>query len=142
MPKANMSYASSFKSLFCHSPDPSKFQVFGCLYFSWLRPYKSHKLGHKSSVCVFLGYSLTQSAFLCYDFSPHKVFVLCHVKFVEHEFPFFTFVSTSISPVESLVDITSLSISMSSLSLSDLSTLGPTPSICQMIHFPHISTPL
>ena len=142
MPKENMSYASSFESLFCHSPDPSKFLVFGCLYFPWLRPYKSHKLDHKSSVFVFLGYSLTQSAFLCYDLSCHKVFVLYHVKFVEHEVPFSTFVPTSISPVESLVDITSLLISMSSLSLSDLPTLVPTPSIRQMIHLPHIPTPL
>lgn len=37
---------------------------------------------------MFLGYSLTQSAFLCYDLTRHKIFVSRNVRFVEHTFPY------------------------------------------------------
>lgn len=38
--------------------------------------------------CVFLGYSLTQSAYYCLDPSSSKIYVSRHVKFVESSFPF------------------------------------------------------
>ena len=44
---------------------------------------------------IFLGYSLTQSAYLCYDQLSSKIFVSRHIDFVETEFPFCTF---SLSP--------------------------------------------
>ena len=75
MPKVDLSLGFSFEKLFNKAPDPSKLCVFGCLCFPWLRPYSSHKLDPKSSPCVFLGYSLTQSAFLCYDPTLKKICV-------------------------------------------------------------------
>ena len=67
MHKVGLSLGSSFEKLFHTILDPSKLHVFSCLCFPWLRPYSSHKLNPKSSLCAFLGYSLTQSAFLCFD---------------------------------------------------------------------------
>ena len=66
-PKVDLSLGSSFEKLFHKVPDLSKICVFGCLCFPWLRPYSSHKLDPKSSPFFFLGYSLTQSAFICFD---------------------------------------------------------------------------
>ena len=87
MPKVGLSLGSSFEKLFHKDPDLSKLRVFGCLCFPWLRLYSSHKLKPKSSPCVFLGYSLTQSAFLNFDPILNKIFVSCLVKFVKNISP-------------------------------------------------------
>ena len=39
MPKVGLFLCSSFEKLFHTIPDPSKFHVFDCLCFPWLRPY-------------------------------------------------------------------------------------------------------
>ncbi|KAG6477788.1 hypothetical protein ZIOFF_061219 [Zingiber officinale] len=88
MPKGGLPHMSSFEKLFTTVLDISKLRVFRCLYFPWLHPYSHDKLDPKSTSCVFLGDSLTQSAFLCYDVALKRVFVSRHVKFVEHIFPF------------------------------------------------------
>ena len=88
MPKVGISIGSSFEKLSYKAPDPSKLHVFGCLCFPWLYPYSSHKLDPKSNSCVFLDYSPTQSAFLCFDPILKKIFVSRHVKFVENVFSF------------------------------------------------------
>ena len=98
MPKVGLSLGSSFEKLFNKALDPSKLYVFGCSCFPWLRPYSSHKLNPKSNPCVFLGYSLTQSAFLCFDPTLKKIFVSSHVKFVENVFLFVS-LFTSTTPV-------------------------------------------
>ena len=67
MPKVGLSLGSSFEKLFNKAPAPSKLRVFDYLCFPYLHPYSSNKLDPKSSPCVFLGYSLTQSAFLYFD---------------------------------------------------------------------------
>ncbi|RVW91741.1 Retrovirus-related Pol polyprotein from transposon RE1 [Vitis vinifera] len=93
-------------SQFCKSNNtsieflPSSFHVkdlhtrailfFGCLCYPWLRPYTSHKLESRSSPCVFVGYSPTQSAYLCLDTSTARLYTSRHVRFVESIFPFVT----------------------------------------------------
>lgn len=69
-------------------PYVSKLRVFGCLCYPWLRPYSFHKLDPKSIACVFLGYSLNQSAFVCLDPSTNRTYVSRHVRFVETIFLF------------------------------------------------------
>lgn len=54
-----------YEKLFAQSPNYLKLRVFGCLCFPWLHPYTKHKLEDRSLPCIFLGYSLTQSAYLC-----------------------------------------------------------------------------
>jgi len=39
-------------------------------------------------VCVFVGYSADQHAYLCLDPTTGKIYTSCHVKFVESEFSF------------------------------------------------------
>ena len=124
MPKVGLSLGSSFEKLFNKAPDPSKLCVFGCSCFPWLHPYSSHKLDPKSSPCVFLGYSLTPSAFLCFDstLKKKKKFVYHHVKFVENVFPFVS-LSTSTTPV---ID-TASTLPPSSFPSCDYSIRAPPP---------------
>ncbi|RVX13659.1 Retrovirus-related Pol polyprotein from transposon RE1 [Vitis vinifera] len=65
-------------------------ECFGCLCYPWLRPYTSHKLESRSSPCVFVEYSPTQSAYLCLDTSIARLYTFRHVRFVESIFPFVT----------------------------------------------------
>lgn len=62
--------------------------MFGCLCFPWIKPYTSHKLDAKSTPCVFLGYSITQSAYFCLDRSTSRIYTSRHVVLHEHVFPF------------------------------------------------------
>ena len=88
MPTKVLSMDTPYTQLFGTKPNYSKLKIFGCLCYPWLRPYTSHKLEPRSTPCVFLGYSLTQSAYFCLDPSTSRVFVSRHVTFVENKFPF------------------------------------------------------
>ena len=80
---------SPYHKPFGYPPNYSKLCVFGCLCYPWLQPYSVHKLSPYSVPCVFLGYSLTQSAYICYDPSTIKTSHSRHVHFVESIFPLF-----------------------------------------------------
>lgn len=99
---------SPFTKLFAETPNYEKLRIFGCLCFPWLRPYNANKLENKSSPCVFLGYSLTQSAYLCLQPSSGRIYVSRHVKFDETVFPFH-----SLHKIESNLPDTSSSASKS-----------------------------
>jgi len=71
-------------------PNYLKLRVFGCLCYPWLRLYAKHKLDPHLRPCVFLGYSLTQSAYKCFDPTTQRLFISRHVLFVETAFPFAT----------------------------------------------------
>jgi histone deacetylase 1/2 len=88
MPTPTSNMSSPYESIFRKGPDFSKLKVFGCLCYSWLGPYASHKLESKSQPCVFLGYTLSQSAYLCFDKSTNKLHVSRHVQFVESVFSY------------------------------------------------------
>ncbi|CAA7051267.1 unnamed protein product [Microthlaspi erraticum] len=88
MPTPTLSLQSPFSMIFGFDPNYSKLKIFGCLCFPWLRPYRSHKLEPRSTSCVFLGYSLTQSAYLCFDPLTNRLFVSRHVRFDEQTFPY------------------------------------------------------
>jgi len=88
MPTPTLNLSSPYQKIFASPSNYSKLKVFGCLCYPWLRPYTHHKLEPRSKPCVFFGYSLTQSAYLCYDPSTSKLFVSRHVRFIESIFPF------------------------------------------------------
>lgn len=76
MPSPVIKNISPYQKLFAKPPNYLKLRVFDCLCFPWLRPYTQNKLDHRSLPCIFLGYSITQSAYLC------------HVQFVETSFSY------------------------------------------------------
>ena len=88
MPTPILNLSSLYEIFFTTTLNYSKLKIFGCLCYPWLRPYTTHKLHTRSKPCVFLGYSLTQSAYYCLDPSTSKIYVSRHVKFVEFVFPF------------------------------------------------------
>ena len=65
LPSSMLQMESPYHKLFGVQPNYMKLRVYGSLCFPWLRPYTSHKLEERSTPCVFLGYSQTQSAYLC-----------------------------------------------------------------------------
>jgi len=67
MPTTKLQNLSPYAVIFQHSPNYEKLRSFGCLCYPWLRPYTAHKLDPRSKPCIFLGYSLSQSAYLCLE---------------------------------------------------------------------------
>lgn len=65
MPISVLNMDSPYHKLFQTQPNYTKRRVYLCLCFPWLRPYNSHKLEDRSTPCVFIDYSPTQSAYLC-----------------------------------------------------------------------------
>lgn len=122
---------SPFQKLFGAAPNYKWLRVFGSLCFPWLRPYTSHKLDDRSVPCIFMGYSLTQSAYYCLHLSTSWIYTSRHVKFVEYIFPFsdssrkkITNELTSI--VAASPPVTRLQLPMGNLPCSDLYRHNPT----------------
>ena len=88
IPTQVLQRTSPFQKLFSRNPNFEKLKVFGCLCFPWLRPYTSNKLDGRSTPCVFLGYSITQSAYFCLDRNTSRIYTSLHVLFHETVFPF------------------------------------------------------
>ncbi|WVZ23101.1 hypothetical protein V8G54_001645 [Vigna mungo] len=92
-----LGYQSPYSKLLKISPDYHKLKCFGCLCFPWIKPYANHKLASKSVMCVFVGYSADQHAYLCLDPTTRRIYTSRHVKFVESEFSY-----SSLAPQASL----------------------------------------
>ena len=88
MPTSNLNFNNPFISLYKSPPNFEKLRVFGCLCFPWLKPYSAHKLDDKSTPCVFLGYSPSQSVYFYLDRSTTRIYTSRHVVFHETIFPF------------------------------------------------------
>lgn len=88
MPTEVLNGESPYAKLFTQSPNYMKLRVFGCLCYPWLRPYTTHKLHARSTPCVFLGYSLAQSAYLCLEKNTGRIYISRHVQFVESIYPY------------------------------------------------------
>lgn len=88
LPTPILSHISPFQKLFSTPPNYHKLRTFGCLCFPWLRPYAPNKLEQRSVSCVFVGYSLTQSAYQCLDPVSGRLYISRHVRFNETQYPF------------------------------------------------------
>ena len=103
LPTTTLNLSSPYELIFHKSPNYSKLKVFGCLCYLWLHPYTSHKLNQRSKPCVFLGYSLSQSAYLCLEPSTSKIYVSRHVQFVESVFPYTSLHTTLPRPTSTTI---------------------------------------
>lgn len=88
MPSRSLQCFSPFELIFNKSPNYDKLSIFGCLCYPWLHPYSAHKLDVRSKPCIFLGYSLSQSAYICFNLQSSKFFSSRHVRFDESIFPY------------------------------------------------------
>lgn len=88
LPSSAIGMDSPYCKLFLSEPDYSYLWVFGCLCFSYLRPYNKHKFAYRSSPCVFLGYPVSFRGYRCMDLNTGKIFIWRHVRFDESVFPF------------------------------------------------------
>ena len=100
MPTPFLNNTSPYHKLFGQQPNYLKLRVFGSLCFPWLRPYTNNKLDDRSAACVFIGYSVTQSAYLCLEPQSGRVYTSRHVRFVEDTFPFRTSTTSSPPPTQ------------------------------------------
>ncbi|KAJ0024842.1 hypothetical protein Pint_07566 [Pistacia integerrima] len=73
VPTPTLNLFSPYEFFFRTTPNYSKLKIFGCLCYPWCRPYATNKLDNRSKLCIFLGYSLTQSAYYCLDPSISKI---------------------------------------------------------------------
>lgn len=94
LPTPVLDMKSPFFKLFGEHPNYGKLRTFDSLWFPWLRPYTQNKLENWSTPCVFLGYLLTQSAYICFHPSSVIIYVSKHVKLDESSFPFSTLSQT------------------------------------------------
>lgn len=83
LPTPVLQFLCPFEALFRCRPNYSKLRTFGCICYPWLRPYTVSKLEPASRPCIFVGYSLTQSAYKCFDPTTGKVLISRHVRFLE-----------------------------------------------------------
>lgn len=100
LPSPVLNHQSPYLKLFQTTPNYLKLRVFGSLCYTWLRPYTTHKLQARSLPCAFLGYSLTQSAYLFLHIPTRCLYTSRHVQFVESAFPFANKKKTSTAPEE------------------------------------------
>ena len=88
MPTSTLNNQSPFEKLFKQMPNYLKLKQFGCLCYPLTRPYNKHKLEPKAQPCTFVGYSLSQNAYLCFDPTTQKFFISRDVIFHKGTFPF------------------------------------------------------
>lgn len=133
---------SPYYCLFQKHPNYSKLRSFGCLCYPWLRPYTNHKLDPRSTPCVFVRYSSTQSAYYAYDPSTSTLYSSRHVQFVETEFPFSKLNTTSLPTTDINTDHwLPLSISLTENTTSPSDPIPNTTPPNSALHTPTNSVP-
>jgi hypothetical protein len=67
LPAQHLNFDSPYFRLYGTHPGYDMLHTFGCVCFVHLPPHERHKLGAQSARCAFLGYSIAQKGFICYD---------------------------------------------------------------------------
>ena len=88
LPTASLGFLSPWFKLYGSHPDVTSLKVFGCACYPYIRPYTKHKLEHRTTECIFLGYSNVSKGFLCLDIQSNRLYTCRHVLFNESRFPF------------------------------------------------------
>lgn len=137
---ATLNYSSPYAFIFGTTPNYSKLKIFECLCYPWLRLYASYKLEPISKPCVFLGYSFSQSAYLCFGPFTSKIFMSHHVKFVEFAFPYKSLHSylprLNSTTTDKWIPLVLI------VSTPSLTLLAPTPSVVGPLELPPCTIPL
>ena len=94
IPSSHSSCLSSFEKLYGYVPDFSSLRVFGCTCFIFRPHIERSKLSSQFAICVFLDYSESKKGYRCFDPITQKLYISCHVVFLEHKL-FFSIPSTT-----------------------------------------------
>ncbi|KAJ6893986.1 hypothetical protein NC652_027915 [Populus alba x Populus x berolinensis] len=80
--------------------------TFGCVCFMHLPPPHRNKLSAQSIRCAFLGYSVNQKGYLCFDLNTNQVHISRNVVFFENQcfFPLSSSSATSLASLPSFND--------------------------------------
>jgi len=65
-----MTFEEKFRS---KKPDVSQLRVFGCIAYVHVPDEKRSKLDPKAKKCIFIGYSLKQKGYRCFNLSTQKL---------------------------------------------------------------------
>ena len=88
LPSPVLHHISPLQALFKQQPRYEKLRSFGCLCFPLMKPYNTNKFQKKSVPCIFVGYSTSQSAYLCLHLQSQRIYTSKHVTFDESVYPF------------------------------------------------------
>ena len=88
LPTATLGFSSPWYKLHGQHPDISSLKIFGCACYPFLRPYTKHKLNHRTSKCIFVGYSTISKGYLCLDLLTYTLYTCKHVLSMKSNFPF------------------------------------------------------
>jgi hypothetical protein len=83
-----------FEKLYEYAPDYSFFRFFFCAYFILHPHVERSKMSSQSAICVFICYGEGKKGYRYFDTITQKLYVSCHVVFLEH-IPFFSIPSTT-----------------------------------------------
>jgi hypothetical protein len=100
LPSQVLNFDSPYYRLHHKSPSYHDLHTFGCVCFVHLPSHERHKLSAQYTKCVFLGYSISQKGFVCYNLSCSKFHISRNVVFFENQYFFPTHVaSSSVAPI-------------------------------------------
>ena len=81
LPSQQLNFDSPYYRLFSMHPDYHNLHTFGCVCFVHLPSHERHKLTAQSARCAFMGYSIGQKGFLCYDVVTNRLRMSRNVNF-------------------------------------------------------------
>jgi hypothetical protein len=87
LPAKTISAAYPHAALFGSTPSYEHLRVFDCACYPNITATAPHELAHRSTRCVFLGYSINHKGYRCLDLSTNRLIVSHHVVFDEESFP-------------------------------------------------------
>lgn len=87
LPTKSLHMDSPFSILYHKPPQLQHLRAFGIAIFPYLRPYNNKQLQPRSSLCIFLCYSVGYKGCICYNIQTHKLLISRHVVHDETIFP-------------------------------------------------------
>ena len=97
-----MNHDTPFIRLFGHPPTYSNLRTFGYVCYVHLPAHERTKLTTQSIQCAFLGYSVYQKGFLCYDPNLRRIRISRNVIFLENQY-FFSMHQDHVPPLFSVL---------------------------------------